>query len=302
MNKKMAENLIYNLCTSIVLILSFVGNTFGIFVMNRKELLKIGPIKMYKYLFIVNLIFSLFILDNFVLNTSKLGFSIISSYTCKLYRLLMYPVIPLTPIIMVYIMLERYLSIKYPVESNFMRKNTVQIIYFFTLIIFNFILFSYVPFNSDIEVINNSTIRCEITSLKYKRVSYLIFSLTNLVPFILILIFSILLVSKIITSRSHLNTFYTPRENLIFKKDVKISFMIILTNLITIILFAFIIFIHYYHLNFGLFSYNEIIILRNIFYLHYVGHFYYFLITNSMFRKGFYYLICCKKSNINNSN
>jgi hypothetical protein len=296
MKKENWENLTYHLCTIIILFFSFVGNTLGIFVMNKKDLLKIGPIKMYKYLFIVNLIFSLLILDNYLVNAQGIGFSIISSYTCKFFRLLAYPIVPLTPILMVYIMIERYLSIKFPVESNFMRKNSVQMIYLLTIIVFNLILFSYVPFNSNIENTYNNRSNnksCEIIGLKYKNFSYLIFSLISLIPFILILIFSILLINKVISSRTHLNTFYTRKEILIFRKDVKISLMIISTNCITVILFAFTIIVNYYHYSFGLFSYYEIIILRNLFYLHYTGHFYYFLITNSMFRKGFYSLICC---------
>jgi len=115
----MLEIVIHHLFAPISLVLSFIGNILGIFVMNRKELIKIGPIKMYQYLFIANLIFSLFILDNYLLYTNGIGFSIISNLTCKLYRSIVYPIMSLTPLIMVYIVLERYLSIKFPVESIF---------------------------------------------------------------------------------------------------------------------------------------------------------------------------------------
>jgi hypothetical protein len=302
MNKEMLETLVYHLLPPMILIFSFIGNSLGIIVMNRKELLKIGPIRMYQYLFIVNLIISLFILDNYLVYTRGIGFSIITSFTCKLTSFIGYPISPLVPIIMVYIVLERYLSIKYPVESNFLRRNSTQLIYILTIIICNFIIFSYVPFVSNIEFKNNinnnnntNNISCEIISPKFKAISFIIFGLICvLIPFSLILIFSILLIYKIFNSRTKLKTFYSPRENSLFQKDVKIAFIIISTNCITAVLFAIIIIINFYHITYGTFSKREIIIFSNLFYLHYFGHFYYFLITNSMFRKGFYSLICFK--------
>lgn len=300
----MLEIVIHYFFAPISLVFSFIGNILGIFVMNRKELIKIGPIKMYQYLFIANLIFSLFILDNYLLYTHGIGFSIISNITCKLYRFIVYPIMSLTPLIMVYIVLERYLSIKFPVESNFLRKNNIQFIYILTIIIFDFIIFSYLPFVSEIEITNrtnsynNITIEtksCEIIS-NYKVFSYLITCLIcGLIPFSLILIFSILLVYKILKSKSNLQTFYSTKENSIFEKDAKIAIIIISTNFITVILFTFIYITHYYSERF---SYYNIILFRNIFFLQYVGHFYYFIITNSMFRNAFYALIRCKKVNI----
>ncbi len=300
----MLEIVIHHLFAPISLVLSFIGNILGIFVMNRKELIKIGPIKMYQYLFIANLIFSLFILDNYLLYTNGIGFSIISNLTCKLYRSIVYPIMSLTPLIMVYIVLERYLSIKFPVESNFLRRNNIQFIYILIIITFDFFIFSYLPFVSEIEITNrtnsynNITIEtksCEIIS-KYKVFSYLIPCLIcGLIPFSLILIFSILVVYKIFKSKSNLQTFYSTKENSTFKKDAKIAIIIISTNFITVILFTFAFITHYYSERF---SYYNIILFRNIFYLQYVGHFYFFIITNSMFRNAFYALICCKKVNI----
>jgi peptidoglycan/LPS O-acetylase OafA/YrhL len=103
-------------------------------------------------------------------------------------------------------------------------------------------------------------------------------------PFCLIVIFSILLISKIFNSRTNISTYYTNRERIIYRKDVHLSILAIVSNFLII------------SLNFPLFF--IFFILKNdnnvwfvfalhIYHLSYAFQFYLLFFANSMFRKTF---------------
>ena len=54
-------------------------------------------------------------------------------------------------------------------------------------------------------------------------------------PSILILVFKIVLVYTIVKSKSQLSTFYTTRENEIYKKDVYLSLLALVMSILNII-------------------------------------------------------------------
>jgi hypothetical protein len=106
-----------------------------------------------------------------------------------------------------------------------------------------------------------------------------------ILPIILIVFFSTVLIHKICASLSRINTFYSDREREKFNKDVYLSIISILFNLIQysfnipIIIILFI------------FHDNESTVYflgSNIFYLSYAFNFYFLLIVNSLFRENFY--------------
>ncbi len=57
------------------------------------------------------------------------GIYLFSSVSCKLFVYLSISFYSLSSLILIYILIESYLSIKYPVESNLLRKNKPQFIY-----------------------------------------------------------------------------------------------------------------------------------------------------------------------------
>ena len=211
-------------------------NKMGLVVLSRKRLDKLGPKQMYKYLFIIDVDCLVIVLSNHLARSFDTGLSLLSPFTCKLYMFFAYTFSPLTPMILIYILIERYLSIKYPVEINFLRNKKSQFIYISILILTNILYFLYIPFISDLrhEVASNQTL-CKIVKSK-KISSYLVFFSRIFVPFAFVILFSILLVLKIMNSRSNLSTLYSKKENLIFKKDVHLSILAILSNFIIICL------------------------------------------------------------------
>jgi len=110
-------------------------------------------------------------------------------------------------------------------------------------------------------------------------------------PLFLIIIFSIILIYKIFKSKSSIATFYSDREKLIFKKDVHLSIISILFNLIQ---FSFSLpdLITYYLYNEKNITY---VLNVNIYYFSYAFNFYFLLASNSLFRNEFWEILFKKK-------
>ena len=104
------------------------------------------------------------------------------------------------------------------------------------------------------------------------------------IPAVLIVIFSIVLIFKIIKLKSHVSTFFTPRENEIFKKDVHLSIMAIVMSILFIIAFLPLLVIGYSGQNMSI----HIFLACRYFYLLIRTFKLYFLLAfSSLFREAF---------------
>ena len=231
------------------------------------------------------------------------GIYLFSSFSCKLFVYLSISFYSLSSLILIYILIESYLSIKYPVESNLLRKNRPQFIYTIIVFIINLIYFLpvFLNFNiieSTITGNNNNNTRskltCDIESNK-NEISILASINRILLPLILIMLFSTILICKILTSRERMNTFYSNRERKRFNKDVHLSIISILFNFVQYsfnIPFIFVILIN-----------NDtqspiFYFCLNIFNLSFFFNFYFLLLVNSLFRKDFFLLFTNKSQNV----
>ncbi len=197
------EYFVYIIFGPIVLFLGLFGNVMGLVVLKGKQLNKLGPKQMYKYLFIINLLALLIILNNHLTQSYDIGFHTSSRFACKLSNYFMYTFSPFVPMILIYILVERYLSIKYPVESNLLRNRKSQFVYISIIIVINMLLFLYIPFISDLrhEVSSNNfssnKTLCRIVKSKEIYSFFVSFS-PIFVPFTFVIIFSIILIHKIV--------------------------------------------------------------------------------------------------------
>jgi len=210
------------------------------------------------------------------------------------------------PMILVYISIERFISIKYPNKSLFLNKNLNQHFYIITLTVFNLIFNSWIPFNCDLIDKRNSTVEhfsnynpndnfeCLRTN---KNMIYLTTLSTKIIPYSLMITFTILLIVSIFMSRNRVISNYTSIQNETFKRDVKFAFSSLSLNIIFILCnlpasvvlltgnkypFLFLIFLYLYLFSFSI-------------------HFYLLLIFNSLFRSEFL-LFYSKFSDNNNNN
>ncbi len=269
----------------LILCFGLIGNSMGIIVLSRQEMDEIGPLYIYRYIFIFDSIY-LITLVNYYLNFAfSIDIFFEYNFTCKFFYYFLFSFSPISSLLLIYILIERYLSISYPVESNLLNKNKIQFYYLIIIIVLNLIYYSPVPFYFYSHVNLNSTkFNCSCYSNGKHIISYLTIISKIILPLFLIILFSIILIYKIIKSKSRIATFYSDREKLIFEKDVHLSIISILFNLIQ---FSF-------SLPLGIICYlfNEtnfpFIFTLNIYSFSFAFNFYFLLASNSLFRSEFW--------------
>ncbi len=93
--------------------------------MERPKMLEIGPRNTYKYLFISDTIFLVQIIVTWLQLTFNIDPTIVSNVLCKLWWYLNYSLAAQSSMLLVYISVDRYVSIKMPAQRFFMRKSTL---------------------------------------------------------------------------------------------------------------------------------------------------------------------------------
>lgn len=138
----------------------------------------------------------------------------------------------------IYILIERYLAVKYPVESNQLRTKKFQLIYLITVKVISSVYYTPALFSYNIQhkiLDENSTIdACDFIQGRKLTIQILCSSPDIILSSILILVFSIILIYTIRKSNIRMSTFYTQRENEIFNKDVHLSILAIVMNFLSL--------------------------------------------------------------------
>jgi len=277
----------------LILCFGLIGNLMGIIVLLREKMIEIGPINVYRYIFIFDSIYLLTLINYYLNYAFLIGLFFKFNITCKIFYYFVCSFSSISSLLLIYILIERYLSITYPVESNLLRNNKIQFAYLIIIIVLNLVYFSPVLYYYHSTLTLNSTLNdCSRDSNGENIISYLTFISRILLPLFLIFLFSIILIYKIIKSKSRIYTFYSDREKLIFKKDVHLSIISILFNLIQFS-FTLPVLISYF-----LFDQKSITFTFTlyIYYFSFAFNFYFLLASNSLFRSEFWNIFSRKKS------
>jgi len=205
---------------------------------------------------------------------------------------------PISPVLNVYISIERYISIAYPTKKYFLLKNKIQLAYIIVSTLFNLLLYAPNGIYFDLISVENQTV-CNYVNLFWQE-TYGYIDLTNriIIPSLLMIIFSILIIHTIFTSRSRISS--NIRANRTFRKDVKFSVISIILN-ISFIVFNLPLSILLFLQNYWLYSYFSLFVF--IYYTSFAANFYLIFLANSLFREGFYSIFVCenKRTNTNNA-
>jgi hypothetical protein len=97
---------------------------------------------MYRFLFIIDSVILLSFINIIIEKVYSMGLLLLHFFFCKLFGFLTISLSSLSSFILIYILVESYLSIKYPVESNLLRKNKPQFIYMIVIFLINLVYFS----------------------------------------------------------------------------------------------------------------------------------------------------------------
>jgi len=286
----------------LILIIGMTGNILGLIVLKSKKLKNIGPILIYKFLFISDSIY----LPQIIIAYMGTGFNydptVLSSLSCKIYNYFNYAFDAFSPWLLVYISIEKFISISYPSKRFILRKKRNESLYFFVTFVFALIYYIPQAFCWDIIDVSNtnnetSIFQCGYINFELQQISSYMDAIHRLIlPFILLTIFSALLIGSIFRSRRRVSDSVNENSQQL-KRDVRFAICTFSMNLLFMALnlpLSIIQFLPSYSiLSWSLTFY--------LFYLSYGTNFYVLLITNSIFRKEVFELFSKKaiQTNIN---
>ena len=280
-----------NILAPIIIVLGQFGNLFGLLVMSKKKLKKIGPQITYIAIFTFDWISFILIFQPYLLYSFNMNVTLFSSLACKSYWYFTYAFATISPMLNVYISIERFISLAYPSKKHILLKDKIQLAYIITLTLFNLGLYMPIGVYFDLVDESNQTV-CNFVD-EYWLVTYGYLDLINrvIVPSLLMIIFSLLIIKTIFESRNRVSN-NSQVNNQTFKKDVRFALLSILLN-IFYILFSLPVSILYLFSNYWL---NPLYVFFSfVYYLAYSANFYLIFSVNSLFRQEFYSLFIGSK-------
>ena len=270
--------------TSLILVLAITGNTLQFIVFSRKKFAKFSSRNFYCVLATQDTFYIIYSLTiNELLSYFGIDYQDISIALCRFTSFIIFAFSPISGWIIAFISIDKFISICYPskeiIRSGKFQALILSLIYFYNIVY-------YIPVPIFAESINQNKSSNLSSENGCKRTSFFytmdLFNLA-LIPFALMLTFSILLIIKIFKTRLRLLSFTLPNDRKRLMKDVKFSLSSIVLNLSYILLTLP---ICVADLNEFSDEINEII--YHLYYLNYLANFYILMATNSIFRKEFF--------------
>ena len=276
-----------------IIILGVFGNLFGLIVISKKKLNKIGPQIAYIALFISDFFNFVLIFQSYTLIEFNINITSFSNFACKSYWYLNFALGPISPMLNVYISIERYISVAHSSKKHFLLKKQIQFAFIIAVTMYNLIL--YIPFSiyEYLIVIDYNQTNITLCYMDpYLNYVYNIIDLVNrvIIPFLLMIIFSILIIYTIFSSRRRISS-NNAQTNRSFRRDIRFSLIIILLNISFIVLslpVTLLVFVSDYWLHNFLFNF-----FNYIYFLSFCTNFYLMFAVNSFFRGGFYSIFIC---------
>lgn len=231
-----------------IFIFSLTGNILGIsvFIRQTTKLTQIAPVRIYKSLFVFNSIYSIQILLSLVSSSNSFisfNISTLSNLTCKFANFFRFAFDSFAPYFLVYISIEKFISIKYKEKMYILRNDFFQFLYVLGLFFLNIIMYIALAFISSdliektVNINNNdnstaliTTIVCDFVSTKIKLVTtYIDIFYRLIIPSLIMIFFSYSLFKiKIIESADR-------KEKRRLQKEVQYAISSILMNIIYLV-------------------------------------------------------------------
>jgi len=273
----------------IIFIIGLVGNLFGLLVLLRKNLAKIGPRGMYRFLFVMDIINLFSIIVNYLNSAFNLNLLIISKYACKLCIYLTIWLGTIPPYILIYISVEKIIATKYPSRKYFLRKTETQVIYFLIILSLNSVYNLITIFVTDIIMIpieNSTTTTISVCGFINNHFLFTTFNWMDnvnrqIIPNILMITSSIIFLNSIWNLNQRIAQNFGTNQNL--KKKISQIISLIILNISYIIFPLPISVVAYFY------TPNNIEFLASFYFrmIAYSINFYVLLFTNSLFREEF---------------
>jgi hypothetical protein len=282
----------------IVIILGAIGNLLGMIVISQKKLKEMGPQKIFICMFALDCIYFPLIFHPYMAYMFATNVTNMSSVACKLYWYARYSMAFISPMMNVYVSVERFISITFPSKKLFLQKKSSQHIFIAMISVANVLLAVDVALYFDIVYVNisstnHTTIQiyyCDFVDIYWQDVSGYIDLISRvIVPAGLMIIFSFLIAGSIFRSRDRIarisNTAANHANNATLRKDIRFAVVCVGLNLFYI-LFSLPVSIVVLMPNY---ADNQFYIITSfLFFLAYSSNFYLMISFNRLFRRVFF--------------
>ncbi len=217
---------------SFLLGIGIFGNLTGLVVFSRKRLKNFPPRKMFFALAVVDSSFLAFtVISNFIFYEN---ISLRASFqaACKIYNYTGYFLSPISSWLLVFISFHRFISIAFQ-NPALLNKPMLQIIVIMVIVVYNLILYSPILFFSGLA---NSTKRNSTACDYHDPNSYLLITIIELInavvlPFILMLVLSLLLIRTIVKSKLKIIRMKNRSDKNKLRKSIKFAVSSIFSNI-----------------------------------------------------------------------
>ena len=271
---------VYYLMAPVIFTIGLIGNITGLNVLRRKKMEKIGPLFIYRCMFVIDTSFLMGIFIFYFDKGFHLSFFLISDLCCKLFFYMANAVKVYCPLILIYISVDRFISLKYPAKRLLLKKKKYQLLYVIGIITFNFVYFMPVLFFYEINVTSLNVSVCSYFGEGSVFVPYmdLVFSY---LAFIVVMIFSFLLIQTVFASRRRITS---SQPSSTHKKDVRLAITSISLNLFYLLLYSPMMIVYYFFPDILDRTYTA---LMHLFFTISASNGFILLLTNSLFRNEF---------------
>jgi hypothetical protein len=231
----------------IIIVFGFTGNLLGLIIISKKALNKMGPHSVFICMFAMDFIYFPLIFHPYLAYAFDINVTAMSNEACKLYWYARYSMAIISPMMNVYISVERWISITFPSKRLVLLKRNVQIIYICVVIVVNLAFATQVAIGFELQnvvietpIVNSSehteriVYYCDFKSLYWQDVAgFIDISIRVIVPVGLMVVFSVLLCVSIYKSRNRISSSHTGNATL--RKDVRFSLVCMSLNVFYIV-------------------------------------------------------------------
>ena len=295
------EYFVYYLMAPTVFALGLMGNMTALVVFFKGNLKNIGPVLIYRLMFIFDTLFIIQIILFYLQYPFYLDITILSRLSCKLVVYLNYQMDAISSYLLVYISLEKYISINNPSKRRILNSKKNQIIFFISILVFctsynigDLFFFDIFEYNqTDSNGTNNSYSRCQPINYEAQLISSVLDLINReILPGSLMILFSFMLVLAVFRSSSRMAHSINDQNRR--KRDVKLAVNCFFMNFMFILLKTPISTAFFLP---DIFSHNLIYYsVTYISFLSYGINFYIIFVCNSLFRKELYRIL--RKKNL----
>lgn len=233
------------ICRILILLVGIKGNLIGLVIFSKESFRKrLRSYIIYISIALVDLIYLFYAISKDILNNLAISLSSISNQSCKIIKFLNYALGPNLAWLLVFISIEKFLSIRFP-RFKLIKRVSYQVTIILVIIHINLLV--YMPILSmSVLIINYDNLTNETTkvcrfehSSQYALVNLVDFFNSTLLPALFMFVFSILLITTIFRSRARVMRLNNLNKNkILFRKDAKFAISSIVLNVFFIILNA----------------------------------------------------------------